>query len=116
MLEKLTTNKGRNLSAAINTSPMVLMSLAMLVAICMFPEISLAADLGVVSAEGQLDKVGTLANGKLKTVGITVATVCGGTGAMIKGNPKAALIIVVIGIVLALFLEWVAGGMRLMAA
>ena len=113
MLEKLTTNKGRNLSAAINTSPMVLMSLAMLIAICMFPEMSLAAD---VTVENQLDKVGTLANGKLKIVGLSVATVIGGIASVIKGNIKFAAIIVGIGVFLSLFLEWIAAGMKLAVA
>jgi hypothetical protein len=89
---------------------LIKISLLLLLAFCLYPEISLAS----ATVEGQLDKVGALANGKIKTIGFSTAAILGGIGAMVKGNPKLAGIIVVIGVVLSLYFEWIAGGMKLM--
>jgi ABC-type multidrug transport system fused ATPase/permease subunit len=90
--------------------PIVMISFALLIAICMYPELSLAS-----SFEAQLDKTNTLVDGKGKTIGITVATVLATVVAMAKGNPKVAATVVGIGVTMGLFLEWVKGGMTLMS-
>ena len=78
--------------------------------VCMYPEISLATSL-----EGQLDKVGTLANGKVKLIGITGATILGSIWSIAKGNLKLMGLIIGIGICISLYLEWIEGGMKLTA-
>jgi len=77
------------------------------VAVTMFPEITLADTL-----EQQLDKVGGLANGKIKTLGISGATILSAIYSVVRGNIKLAGIIVGIGVVLGFYLEWVSGGMK----
>lgn len=89
-----------------------IVSLLMLLAVCFYPEISLAN----ASVENQLDKVNTLANGKVKVVGFSAAAILGGILAVIKGNMKLALIITGVGIFMSLYLEWVGAGMKLMNA
>jgi len=93
----------------IKIDPIVMISFALLIGVCMYPELSLAA-----SFEAQLDKTNTLVAGKGKTIGITVATVLATVVAMAKGNPKVAGTVVGIGVVMGLFLEWVSSGMTLM--
>jgi hypothetical protein len=85
---------------------MPLLALGILIAACIYPDCALAANL-----EQQLDKVGAVANGKFKTIGLTAATIGGGIWSVVKGNLKLAGIIVAIGITLSLYLEWIAGGM-----
>lgn len=85
-----------------------LLVMGMLIAVCIYPEYAVAATL-----EAQLDKVGVVANGKFKTIGLTAATIGGGIWSVVKGNLKLAGIIVAIGIVLSLYLEWIAGGMTI---
>ena len=81
--------------------------------ICLFPEITLAnATATPTSLESQLDKVGGLANGKLKTIGISAATILSAIWSVVRGNIKLAGGIVAIGVILALYLEWIAGGMK----
>ena len=94
----------------IKIDPIVMISFALLLAICMYPELSLAS-----SFEAQLDKTNLLVDGKGKTIGITVATVLATVVAMAKGNPKVAATVVGIGVTMGLFLEWVKGGMTLMS-
>lgn len=79
--------------------------------ICLFPEITLAAATAT-SLESQLDKVGGLATGKLKTIGISAATILSAIWSVVRGNIKLAGGIVAIGVILALYLEWIAGGMK----
>lgn len=98
------------LISRIKIDPMVLIGFALLMVICIYPELTLAA-----SFEAQLDKTNTLVAGKGKTIGITVATVLATVVAMAKGNPKVAGVTVGIGVVMGLFLEWVNGGMTLMS-
>ena len=64
-----------------------------------------------VSLEDQLDRVNTLTTDKIKKYGISGAAILSVIGAIIKGNIKLAGIAIVIAVMLALFLSWVAGGM-----
>lgn len=81
-----------------------------LLLLCMYPDTSLATSL-----EGQLDKVGGIANGKFKTIGLTAATIAGSIWSVVKGNLKLTGIIIAIGVSLSLYLEWITGGMKLTA-
>jgi hypothetical protein len=92
----------------INSIPALV--LAALIAACIYPEITLAANL-----EQQLDKVGTVANGKFKTIGLTAATIGGAIWSVVKGNIKLTGIIIAIGISMSLYLEWIKDGMVLTA-
>jgi hypothetical protein len=115
MLERLINNRQPvgaqesanhySLSSLIIAYMPLLVMFALIVA-CVYPEAVLAATL-----EQQLDKVGVVANGKFKTIGLTAATIGGGIWSVVKGNLKLAGIIIVIGITLSLYLEWIAGGM-----
>ena len=71
------------------------------------PEITLATTL-----EGQLDRIGGLSTGKLKTIGISGATILVSIWAVVKGNIRLAGAIVAIGIILGFYLEWIANGMK----
>ena len=95
---------------ASNLSLMAFISFGVLLIICACPEVCLAAGL-----EGQLDKVGTLASGKVKTIGITTATIGGSIWSIFKGNLKLMGVIMAIGVCISLYLEWVAGGMKFAA-
>ncbi len=94
----------------IKIDPIVIVSFALLMVICMYPALSLAATI-----EDQLDRTNTLVTGKGKTIGVSVAAIFGTVVAMFKGNPKLAGMIVGIGVFMALFLEWIGGGMKLIA-
>lgn len=85
----------------------VLASMFVLCFLCLFPELTLATSL-----ENQLDKVGGLASGKLKTIGISGATILSAIWSVVRGNIKLAGVIVAIGIILGFYLEWIAGGMK----
>jgi hypothetical protein len=89
---------------------MPLLVFCALIATCIYPETALAVNL-----EDQLDKVGKIANGKFKTIGLTAATIGGAIWAVVKGNLKLAGIIIAIGVTLSLYLEWIAGGMVIAA-
>lgn len=95
---------------ASNLSLMAFISFGVLLIICMCPEVCLASGL-----EGQLDKVGVLASGKVKTIGITTATIGGFIIAIAKGSLKWTGIIMAIGVAASLYLEWVNGGMKFAA-
>lgn len=86
----------------------VFIAFSTLIIMCLIPEISLATTL-----ENQLDKVGVLASGKFKTIGLTAATIGGSIWSVVKGNLKLTAIIIAIGITLSLYLEWVKGGMQI---
>jgi hypothetical protein len=90
---------------------MPLIAMFALIVACMYPDSALAVN----NLEQQLDKVGAVANGKFKTIGLTSATIGGGIWSVVKGNLKLAGIIIVIGITLSLYLEWIAGGMVISA-
>lgn len=77
---------------------------------CMYPEVTLATSL-----EGQLDKIGDIASGKFKTVGLSAATIAAGIWSVLKGNLKLTGIIVAIGISLSIYLSWLSGGMTISA-
>lgn len=62
--------------------------------------------------ETQLDKIGTLSGGKLKTIGISGATILSSIWAVVRGNIKLAGAIVAIGVILGLYLEWINAGMK----
>lgn len=62
--------------------------------------------------ETQLDKIGTLSGGKLKTIGISAATILSSIWAVVRGNIKLAGAIVAIGVILGLYLEWINAGMK----
>lgn len=65
------------------------------------------------SLEGQLDKIGGLSTGKLKTIGISGATILAAIWAVVKGNLRFAGAIVAIGIILGFYLDWVSSGMKI---
>ncbi|WP_245207378.1 hypothetical protein [Rickettsia fournieri] len=75
---------------------------------CLFQEIVFANSL-----EGQLDKIGGLSTGKLKTIGISGATILAAIWAVVKGNLRFAGAIVAIGIILGFYLDWVSAGMKI---
>ncbi|KJV77071.1 hypothetical protein RHORCCE3_1727 [Rickettsia hoogstraalii str. RCCE3] len=58
------------------------------------PEIALGETL-----EGQLDRIGGLSTGKLKTIGISGATILSSIWAVVRGNLRLAGAIVAIGII-----------------
>lgn len=62
--------------------------------------------------EGQLDRIGGLSSGKLKTIGISGATILSSIWAVVRGNIRLAGAIVAIGIILGFYLEWIASGMK----
>ncbi|KJV55281.1 hypothetical protein OCHUTO_0921, partial [Orientia chuto str. Dubai] len=62
---------------------------------------------------GPLDKVDSLSSGKLKTIGISSATILSSIWAIARGNIKLAGVMVAIGIVLGLFLNWLASGVKI---
>lgn len=62
--------------------------------------------------ESQLDKIGTLSSTKLKTIGISGATILSSIWAVVRGNIKLAGAIVAIGVILGLYLEWINAGMK----
>ncbi|WP_341791028.1 hypothetical protein [Rickettsia endosymbiont of Gonocerus acuteangulatus] len=72
------------------------------------PEIALGETL-----EGQLDHIGGLSTGKLKTIGISGATILSSIWAVVRGNLRLAGAIVAIGIILGFYLEWVSSGMKI---
>lgn len=80
--------------------------LVALLAVTIYPEIVLAVNL-----EDQLDRVNALTSDKVKKYGITGAAIISVIGAIFKGNIKLAGIAIIIAIMLAMFLNWVAGGM-----
>ncbi|WP_341790197.1 hypothetical protein [Rickettsia endosymbiont of Polydrusus tereticollis] len=64
--------------------------------------------------EGQLDRIGGLSTGKLKTIGISSgATILSSIWAVVRGNLRLAGAIVAIGIILGFYLEWVSSGMKI---
>lgn len=81
---------------------------ALLLSFCVVPEV-----FAVVNLEQQLDKISVLTSGKIKTVGISFATIACAIYAIIKSSPLLAVTIVGIGAGLAYYLEWIAGGMTL---
>lgn len=66
-----------------------------------------------VKLEEQLETVNTLTTGKVKTIGVTGATILGFVWAIFKGNPKLAGIIVALGLMMGFYLNWVSKGMTL---
>ena len=66
-----------------------------------------------VKLEEQLETVNALTTGKVKTIGVTGATILGFVWAIFKGNPKLAGIIVALGIMMGFYLNWVSKGMTL---
>ncbi|XVN43644.1 MAG: hypothetical protein RCG15_06945 [Candidatus Rickettsia vulgarisii] len=78
---------------------------------CCFSEIVFADTL-----EGQLDKIGGLSTGKIKTIGISPppgATILSSIWTVVRGNLRLAGAIVAIGIILGFYLDWIAGGMKI---
>ncbi|WP_342259846.1 hypothetical protein [Candidatus Tisiphia endosymbiont of Metellina segmentata] len=74
----------------------------------LFPETSFATTL-----EGQLDRIGGISTGKLKTIGISGATILSSIWAVVRGNIRLAGAIVAIGIILGFYLDWVSSGMKI---
>lgn len=75
------------------------------------PEGALAAA-AKTTLEGQLDRISVLSSGKLKTIGISVATILVSIWAVVKGNIRLAGAIVAIGVILGFYLQWIADGMQ----
>lgn len=83
------------------------MVIALLI-ICVFSfESALASTL-----ENQLDKIGNLASGKVKTIGISSAVILSSIVAIVRGNIRFAGVIVAIGIILSCYLDWIFSGMK----
>ena len=78
-----------------------------LTSIIAFPEIAQATKI-----EDQLDKINAITTGKVKTIGVTGASIIGFMWAIFKGNPKLAGIIVALGMGMAFYLNWIEGGMK----
>jgi hypothetical protein len=104
-------NTARSAESLIYQYRYVLISLLGAITYILFASDAFAAN----SLEEQLDSINTLTNDKIKTYGITGATIAGGIWAIIKGNVKLAGIIVLIGIILGYYLQWIAGGMAITA-
>lgn len=100
-----------NRSTTTATSTITWLVIIMSTITILYPDIVLAD----ASLEQQLDKIGAVANGKFKTIGLTAATIAGAIWSVIQGNVKLTGIIIAIGICLSLYLEWIAGGMVLTA-
>ncbi|WP_084215423.1 hypothetical protein [Candidatus Orientia mediorientalis] len=80
-----------------------------LLIICVFSfESALASTL-----ENQLDKIGNLSSGKLKTIGISSVTILSSIFAVARVNIRLAGVMVAIGIVLDFYLDWIASGMKI---
>lgn len=119
MLQRLSQNKQQSKAQEVATisaleglliNSIPILALAALIAACIYPEIALAGNL-----EQQLDKVGTVANGKFKTIGLTAATIGGAIWSVVKGNIKLTGVIIAIGVSMSLYLEWIKDGMVLTA-
>ncbi|WP_045918554.1 hypothetical protein [Orientia tsutsugamushi] len=63
--------------------------------------------------EVQLNKIDGLFSGKLKTIGISSATILSSIWAVARGNIKLAGVMVAIGVILGFYLDWIAGGMKI---
>ena len=109
MFKKPRLNKQAN-NSGLSTDSITLLSFAAAVIFCMYPEVTLATSL-----EGQLDKIGDIASGKFKVVGLSAATIAAGIWSVLKGNLKLTGIIVVIGVSLSIYLTWLSGGMVISA-
>jgi hypothetical protein len=109
MFKKPRLNQQAN-NSGVSIDSITLLSFAAAVIFCMYPEITLATSL-----EGQLDKIGEIASGKFKTVGLTVATIAAGIWSVIKGNISITIIVIVIGVSLSIYLTWLSGGMVISA-
>lgn len=62
--------------------------------------------------EEQLDKIGTLSSTKLKTIGISSATILSSIWAVVRGNLRLAGAIIAVGVAIGYYLEWVTSGMK----
>lgn len=109
MFKKPRLNQQAN-NIGVSADSITLLTFAAAVIFCMYPEVTLATSL-----EGQLDKIGDIASGKFKTVGLSVATIAAGIWSVIKGNLKLTGLIVAIGITLSIYLSWLGGGMVISA-
>ena len=109
MFKKLRLNQQAH-NSRVSIDSITLLAFVAALMFCMYPEITLATSL-----EGQLDKVGDLAKGKFKVVGLSLATIAGGIWSVFKGNIQLTVIIVAIGITLSIYLTWLAGGMTISA-
>lgn len=96
--KKILINSGRN---------KFVKGLCLTALVLMVSEIASATTL-----ETQLDKIGTLSSTKLKTIGISGATILSSIWAVVRGNIKLAGAIVAIGVILGLYLEWINAGMK----
>ena len=109
MFKKLRLNQQSN-NIGVSADSITLLVFAAAVIFCMYPEVTLATSL-----EGQLDKIGDIASGKFKTVGLSAATIAAGIWSVIKGNLKLTGLIVAIGVSLSIYLSWLSGGMVISA-
>ncbi|SPM45079.1 Uncharacterised protein [Orientia tsutsugamushi] len=87
----------------------VVVGLLIIITACVFSFKPALAD----TLEGQLNKIDGLFSGKLKTIGISSATILSSIWAVARGNIKLAGVMVAIGVILGFYLDWIAGGMKI---
>jgi len=92
-----------------NIEPLAWLSLGLLMLACLFPESALAAAL---TLEETATKVDTLANGKIKTMLLSIATLGGAAAAVYKGSIVLGLQVLAVVATAGISLEWIAGGMK----
>ncbi len=109
MFKKPRLNQQAN-NIGVSADSITLLAFAAAVIFCMYPEVTLATSL-----ECQLDKIGGIASGKFKTVGLSAATIAAGIWSVLKGNFKLTGIVIAIGISLSIYLTWLGGGMTITA-
>ena len=109
MLKKPRLDQQAN-NSGVSADSITLLAFTAAVIFCMYPEVTLATSL-----EGQLDKIGSVASGKFKTVGLSAATIAAGIWSVLKGNLKLTGIVVAIGVSLSIYLSWLSGGMVISA-
>jgi len=109
MFKKPRLNQQAN-NSGVSADSITLLAFTAAVIFCMYPEVTLATSL-----EGQLDKIGDIASGKFKVVGLSAATIAAGIWSVLKGNLKLTGLIVAIGVSLSIYLSWLSGGMVISA-
>lgn len=108
------TGKNQGLKKYVNIAngklfaALILIGFTTLYSVCFFADSVMATSL-----EGIMDRAGGLATGKLKTIGLSGATVLISIWSVVKGNMKLAGITVAIGVMLGYYLSWLNAGMNI---